>query len=131
MGFSTHDPYDAEWEHRDTGRTASFSRDDCDETCQGTDDCDCAEMNAQSLSTERGPLGLPSPAEYRQQSERLFSQIRGDRSSFVVAFKVDGRGQRWIRFGKDITSVRASALESIRREWPTAKISSLSVRAGG
>ena len=42
--FSTHDQYDTEWEHQDTGRTASFSRDDCDESCQGTDDCDCGEL---------------------------------------------------------------------------------------
>jgi hypothetical protein len=44
--FSTHDPYDAEWEHRDTGRTASFARDD-DNFCEAhdcdfdSDDCTC------------------------------------------------------------------------------------------
>lgn len=37
MTFSTYDPYDAEWEHPDTGRTAAFSRDDDDNYCEGCD----------------------------------------------------------------------------------------------
>lgn len=42
----THDPYDAEWENPNTGRTVYRpGEDDCDETCEGTDDCDCADLS--------------------------------------------------------------------------------------
>lgn len=52
-------------------------------------------------------------------------------TAFVIAFLIDGRPQRWVRFGSDIASARQSARDAIRREWPTAKLSRLSVRAGG
>lgn len=32
-GFSTYDPYEAEWEHPDTGRTASTGADDYCDVC--------------------------------------------------------------------------------------------------
>lgn len=49
MGGFGFDPHDSEWETGSGLRTVWSSEDDCDESCTGSDDCDCAVVQPESF----------------------------------------------------------------------------------